>query len=202
MFKNCKNGDILYVIEIDAKTGSLSYFPSPIMNISSVRTTPVQNSYTPSLTNMNTIKEFDIVVEIDGKQKQFASINPDTDYFVGGSFRVSTEKQRIANNIKMIYDENSNIINNIDRYKKIVEDCEDILKDVGFVEQSTGNDIRFKNFDNRLSTVEDKADKMIDMMEKLTLSFNTMSQQQHQTLVNDERQPVEQKTPTNKRIKE
>lgn len=202
MFKNCKNGDILYVIEVDAKNGSPSYFPSPILNISSIRTTPVQNAYSSSMPNMNnTIKECDIMVEIDGKQRQFTNINPESDYFVGGSFRVSTEKQKIANNIKMMYDENITYINNMDKYQKIIDDCESILKDIGFVEQSTANDIRFKNFDNRLSAMEDKTDKMINMMEKLSISFNMM--QQSQTPQADDKAIIEQKTPvTNKRTKE
>ena len=118
MFSALSQGSPIYILD---KTSSPKYNIGEIVGVSY----PKVNPY--NLGPQNTV---DIKVKIEGEVQEFnaiPSINSIVSYN-NGKIIISETKQGIQNEVESILSNSKQILGNIDSYKKNVEDCEEILK--------------------------------------------------------------------------
>ena len=111
----------------------------------------------------------DLKVKIDGETQEFNSI-PSINSVVSynsGKVIISETKQGIQNEVENILQNSKQILNNIEVYKKNVEDCEEILKQLNpqFAIDKE-RDERLSNLENRFDGFESKLDKIFNLVQK------------------------------------
>ena len=157
MFSALSQGSPVYLLD---KTSSLEYKIGEIVGVSQPRI--IYNNFG----QQNTI---DLKVRIDGEIKDFnsiPSINSIATYN-NNSFVISETKQGIQNEVEGILQNSKQIIENIDKYKSNVTQCEEILKQLNpqFAKDKERDDRLFK-LENRFDGVESKLDKIFDLIKK------------------------------------
>ena len=157
MFSALSQGSPIYILD---KTSSPKYNIGEIVGVSYPKTNPY------NLGPQNTV---DIKVKIEGDVQEFNSI-PSINSIVSynnGKVVISETKQGIQNEVESILSNSKQILNNIDNYKKNVEDCEEILKQLNpqFAIDKE-RDERLSNLENRFDGFESKLDKIFNLIQK------------------------------------
>ena len=157
MFSALSQGSPIYILD---KTSSPKYNIGEIVGVSYPKTSPY------NLGPQNTV---DIKVKIEGDVQEFNSI-PSINSIVSynnGKIVISETKQGIQNEVESILSNSKQILNNIDNYKKNVEDCEEILKQLNpqFAIDKE-RDERLSNLENRFDGFESKLDKIFNLVQK------------------------------------
>ena len=157
MFSALSQGSPIYILD---KTSSPKYNIGEIVGVSYPKTNPY------NLGPQNTV---DIKVKIEGDVQEFNSI-PSINSIVSynnGKVVISETKQGIQNEVESILSNSKQILNNIDNYKKNVEDCEEILKQLNpqFAIDKE-RDERLSNLENRFDGFESKLDKIFNLVQK------------------------------------
>ena len=157
MFSALSQGSPIYILD---KTSSPKYNIGEIVGVSYPKTNPY------NLGPQNTV---DIKVKIEGEIQEFSSI-PSINSIVSynnGKIVISETKQGIQNEVESILSNSKQILNNIDNYKKNVEDCEEILKQLNpqFAIDKE-RDQRLSNLETRFDGFESKLDKIFNLVQK------------------------------------
>ena len=157
MFSALSQGSPIYILD---KTSSPKYKVGEVIGVSY----PKMNPY--NIGPQNTV---DLKVKIDGNTQEFNSI-PSINSVVSynnGKLIISETKQGIQNEVESILSNSKQILNNIDNYKKNVEDCEEILKQLNpqFAIDKE-RDERLSNLENRFDGFESKLDKIFNLVQK------------------------------------
>ena len=84
-----------------------------------------------------------------------------------GKIILSETKQGIQNEVESILSNSKQILNNIDNYKKNIEDCENILKQLNpqFAIDKE-RDQRLSNLESRFDGFESKLDRIFNLIQK------------------------------------
>ena len=157
MFSALSQGSPIYILD---KTSSPKYNIGEIVGVSYPKT---------NLYNLGPQNTVDIKVKIEGNVQEFSSI-PSINSIVSynnGKIIISETKQGIQNEVESILSNSKQILNNIDNYKKNVEDCEEILKQLNpqFAIDKE-RDERLSNLENRFDGFESKLDKIFNLVQK------------------------------------
>ena len=157
MFSALSQGSPIYILD---KTSSPKYNIGEIVGVSYPKT---------NLYNLGPQNTVDIKVKIEGDVQEFSSI-PSINSIVSynnGKIIISETKQGIQNEVEGILSNSKQILNNIDNYKKNVEDCEEILKQLNpqFAIDKE-RDERLSNLENRFDGFESKLDKIFNLVQK------------------------------------
>ena len=157
MFSALSQGSPIYLLD---KTSTPDFKIGEIIGVSY----PKVNPYSVGV--QNTV---DIKVKIEGDVQEFNSI-PSINSIVSynnGKIIISETKQGIQNEVESILSNSKQILNNIDNYKKNVEDCEEILKQLNpqFAIDKE-RDERLSNLENRFDGFEFKLDKIFNLVQK------------------------------------
>ena len=115
---------------------------------------------------LNTV---DLKVKIDDVVQEFnnlPSINSISTYN-NGKIIISETKQGIQNEVESILQNRKNILDNIEKYKQEVVECESILKQVNpqFAKDKEREE-RLSNLEDRFGNVESKLDKIFELVKK------------------------------------
>lgn len=115
---------------------------------------------------LNTV---DLKVKIDDIVQEFnnlPSINSISTYN-NGKIIISETKQGIQNEVESILQNRKNILDNIEKYKQEVTECESILKQVNpqFAKDKEREE-RLSNLEDRFGNVESKLDKIFELVKK------------------------------------
>lgn len=115
---------------------------------------------------LNTV---DLKVKIDDIVQEFnnlPSINSISTYN-NGKIIISETKQGIQNEVESILQNRKNILDNIEKYKQEVTECEFILKQVNpqFAKDKEREE-RLSNLEDRFGNVESKLDKIFELVKK------------------------------------
>lgn len=153
MFSAMSQGSNIYLLD---KTSSPKFSVGEIVGV-----TQPKFSF-----NQTTV---DLKVKVDDSIQEFnnlPSINSIVSYN-NGKLIISETKQGIQQEVENILSTSQNILNNIDTYKKNVEDCESILKQLNpqFAKDKERDD-RLSNLENRFDGVESKLDKIYNLIQK------------------------------------
>ena len=157
MFSALSQGSPIYILD---KTSSPKYNIGEVVGVSY----PKSNPY--NIGPQNTV---DIKIKIEGEVQEFSSI-PSINSIVSynnGKIIISETKQGIQNEVESILSNSKQILNNIDNYKKSVEDCEEILKQLNpqFAIDKE-RDERLSNLETRFDGFESKLDKIFNLVQK------------------------------------
>ena len=157
MFSALSQGSPVYILD---KTSSPKYNIGEVVGVSY----PKSNPY--NIGPQNTV---DIKIEIEGEVQEFSSI-PSINSIVSynnGKIIISETKQGIQNEVESILSNSKQILNNIDNYKKNVQDCEEILKQLNpqFAIDKE-RDERLSNLETRFDGFESKLDKIFNLVQK------------------------------------
>lgn len=162
MFSALSQGSLIYILD---KT------KNPVFKIGQVAsvTKPenvFSNNYLQGTYNQSPI---DIKIIIDGKEQTFSNIpcNLSLVTYNGGKILISETKQGIQQEVESILQNSKQILENIDTYKENINSCEQILKELSpqFAKDKERDD-RLDNLENRFTGVEDKLDKIINLINK------------------------------------
>lgn len=157
MFSALSQGSPVYILD---KTSSPEYKVGEVIGVSYPKTNPY------SIGPQNTV---DLKVKIDGNTQEFNSI-PSINSVVSynsGKIVISETKQGIQNEVESILQNSRQILSNIDIYKKNINDCENILKQINpqFAIDKE-RDERLSNLENRFDGFESKLDKIFNLIQK------------------------------------
>ena len=157
MFSALSQGSPVYILD---KTSSPDFKVGEIIGVSY----PKMNPY-----NVGPQNTVDLKVKIDGETQEFNSI-PSINSVVSynsGKVIISETKQGIQNEVENILQNSKQILNNIEVYKKNVEDCENILKQLNpqFAIDKE-RDKRLSNLESRFDGFESKLDKIFNLVQK------------------------------------
>ena len=157
MFSALSQGSPIYILD---KTSSPEYKLGEVVGVSY----PKSNPY--NIGPQNTV---DVKVKIDGEVQEFNSI-PSINSVVSynnGKIILSETKQGIQNEVESILSNSKQILSNIDNYKKNIEDCENILKQLNpqFAIDKE-RDQRLSNLESRFEGFESKLDKIFNLIQK------------------------------------
>ena len=157
MFSVLSQGSPIYILD---KTSSPKYKVGEIIGVSY----PKINPY--NIGPQNTV---DLKVKVDNNTQEFNSI-PSINTVVSynnGKIIISETKQGIQNEIENLLSNSKQILNNIDSYKRNVEECETILKDLNpqFAIDKE-RDERLSNLETRFDGVESKLDRIFNLIQK------------------------------------
>ena len=153
MFSALSQGSSIYLLD---KTSSPKYLIGEVVGV-----TQPKYSF-----NQATV---DLRVKVDDQIQEFnnlPSINSTVTYN-NGKLLISETKQEIQNEVESVLTNSQNVLNNIDIYKKNIEDCENILKQLNpqFAKDKERDD-RLSNLENRFDGVESKLDKIYNLINK------------------------------------
>ena len=153
MFSTLSQGSSIYLLD---KTSSPKFVIGEVVGV----TQPKYNF------NQATV---DLKIKVDDSIQEFnnlPSINNIVTYN-NGKVIISETKQGIQNEVETILTNSKNILSNIDNYKKNVEECEFILKQINpqFAKDKERDD-RLLNLETRFDGVESKLDKIFDLIKK------------------------------------
>lgn len=151
MFKDIKDGESIYILDIEPKSGMPTYHEGVLQSKSAI-TSKVG-------TLLSTEYEFNLIISVtEGVVKEFCEVNPDGDYAVSGRYRLSTDKSKLVSEIQRIYDEKSIHVTNHELYKSIITKCEQLMGEIG---------IENSNYDWRMRQLESKYDTITSSLKTI-----------------------------------
>lgn len=153
MFSALTQGSSIYLLD---KTSTLEYKVGEIIGVSQPKYSFGQNTV-------------DLKVKIDDNVQEFnnlPSINSIMTYN-NGKVIISETKQGIQNEVESIIQNRKNILENVENYKKDIEEGESILKQINpqFAKDKEREE-RLSNLEDRFDNVESKLDKIFELVKK------------------------------------
>lgn len=166
-FKDIKENDEVYVIEINPKTNVPTYMVGKITGITNPSVHPIPNANPLNYGSfINT--SIDVIISIeDQEDKQFTSININNDFITAGKYRVATTKEKLNSEVKSIYEDANKHINNIDNYKAIVEASSNILQQIGYVSPSGLAETKITQVESKIDNLSNEMTALVGVVNKL-----------------------------------
>lgn len=159
MFSSLNQGSPIYILD---KSDRPTLMIGQIQSISA----PHQQFTGYSQFNNATI---DMKVSVEGNTFEYNAI-PGSNTIVSynnGKITLSETKQGLQQEVENLLQTSTAIVNNIDKYKQNITDCETILKQLNpqFAKDKE-RDERLNNLEERFGGVETKIDKLLTLIDK------------------------------------
>lgn len=153
MFSSLSQGTIVYILD---KTESPKLKYGEVVGVSA-----------PKFQAMSTV--VDLKINIDGNVQDFSNI-PSNNTIVSynnGKITISETKQGLSSEVESSLQNRKQILNNIEQYKKDVVYYEEILKELNpqFAKDKERDD-RLNNLEQKFEGVENKLDKILNLVTK------------------------------------
>ena len=156
MFSALNQGSLIYILD---KTDRPTFKIGEV-----VSTTQPQLNLPYSNSNYGPI---DLKVKIDRSIHEYNSI-PSSNSIItynSGKITLSETKQGLQSEVESILQNSKQILDNIDKYQNNITDCENILKQLNpqFAKDKERDD-RLNNLEQRFDGVENKLDKLLNLV--------------------------------------
>ena len=162
MFSALNQGSIIYILD---KTERPKFKVGEIVSISQ----PKVDYNTTGQFGQYQATTVDIKVNIDGNTYEYNSIPSSYSVITynNGKITLSETKQGLQSEVESILQNSKQIVERIDTYKQNIVDCESILKELNpqFAKDKE-RDERLNSLEERFGGVEDKLDKIINLINK------------------------------------
>lgn len=162
MFSALNQGSIIYILD---KTERPKFKVGEIVSISQ----PKVDYNTTGQFGQYQATTVDIKVNIDGNTYEYNSIPSSYSVITynNGKITLSETKQGLQSEVESILQNSKQIIDKINVYKQNITDCENILKELNpqFAKDKE-RDERLNSLEERFGGVEDKLDKIINLINK------------------------------------
>ena len=161
MFSALNQGSLLYILDKTdqpkSKIGQITGISQPKID------------YSQQYGGFNSPSTIDLKVNIDGSTYEYNSI-PSSNSIVtynNGKVTISETKQGLQSEVETILQNSRQIVEKIDTYKQNIIDCENILKELNpqFAKDKE-RDARLNSLEERFGGVEDRLDKIINLINK------------------------------------
>lgn len=162
MFSALNQGSIIYILD---KTEKPKFKIGEVISISQPK---IDYNSTGQFGQFQTTT-VDIKVNIEGNTYEYNSIpsNYSVITYNNGKVTLSETKQGLQSEVESILQNSKQIVERIDTYKQNIIDCESILKQLNpqFAKDKE-RDERLNNLEERFGGVEDRLDKIINLINK------------------------------------
>lgn len=162
MFSALNQGSIIYILD---KTERPKFKVGEIISISQ----PKVDYNSTGQFGQYQATTVDIKVNIDGNTYEYNSIPSSYSVITynNGKITLSETKQGLQSEVESILQNSKQIVERIDTYKQNIVDCESILKQLNpqFAKDKE-RDERLNNLEERFDGVEDRLDKIINLINK------------------------------------
>ena len=166
LFKDIKEGDEVYMLEINPSTNVPTYMVGKITGITNPSAHPIPISNPLNFGSFST--SIDVIISVeDQEDKQFTSISTNNDYITAGKYRVATTKEKLNSEVKRIYEEANKHINNMDNYRSITEASSNILQQIGYVSPSSIAETKMSQVENKIDSLSNDMAKLVGVVNKL-----------------------------------
>ena len=162
MFSALNQGSIIYILD---KTEKPKFKIGEVISISQPK---IDYNSTGQFGQFQTTT-VDIKVNIEGNTYEYNSIpsNYSVITYNNGKITLSETKQGLQSEVESILQNSKQIVERINTYKQNIIDCESILKQLNpqFAKDKE-RDERLNNLEERFDGVEDRLDKIINLINK------------------------------------
>ena len=162
MFSALNQGSIIYILD---KTERPKFKVGEIVSISQ----PKVDYNTTGQFGQYQATTVDIKVNIDGNTYEYNSIPSSYSVITynNGKITLSETKQGLQSEVESILQNSKQIVDKINVYKQNITDCENILKELNpqFAKDKE-RDERLNSLEERFGGVEDRLDKIINLINK------------------------------------
>lgn len=162
MFSALNQGSIIYILD---KTERPKFKVGEIISISQ----PKVDYNSTGQFGQYQATTVDIKVNIDGNTYEYNSIPSSYSVITynNGKITLSETKQGLQSEVESILQNSKQIVERIDTYKQNIVDCENILKKLNpqFAKDKE-RDERLNSLEERFGGVEDRLDKIINLINK------------------------------------
>lgn len=162
MFSALNQGSIIYILD---KTERPKFKVGEIVSISQ----PKVDYNSTGQFGQYQATTVDIKVNIDGNTYEYNSIPSSYSVITynNGKITLSETKQGLQSEVESILQNSKQIVDKINVYKQNIIDCENILKELNpqFAKDKE-RDERLNNLEERFGGVEDRLDKIINLINK------------------------------------
>ena len=162
MFSALNQGSIIYILD---KTEKPKFKIGEVISISQPK---IDYNSTGQFGQFQTTT-VDIKVNIEGNTYEYNSIpsNYSVITYNNGKITLSETKQGLQSEVESILQNSKQIVERIDTYKQNIVDCESILKELNpqFAKDKE-RDERLNSLEERFGGVEDRLDKIINLINK------------------------------------
>ena len=162
MFSALNQGSIIYILD---KTEKPKFKIGEVISISQPK---IDYNSTGQFGQFQTTT-VDIKVNIEGNTYEYNSIpsNYSVITYNNGKVTLSETKQGLQSEVESILQNSQQIVERIDTYKQNIIDCESILKQLNTqFAKDKERDERLNNLEERFGGVEDRLDKIINLINK------------------------------------
>ena len=161
MFSALSQGSLVHILD---KTDGIKYKLGEVIGITQSNGMFGGQFGTPNFTPNSTVT---IKLKIDGNVVEYpeAPSNSSVASYNNGCLIICETKQAIISEIVTTLPSNKNIIDNISKYEKSIEDCTELLKQLNpqFAKDKERDD-RIDGLNNKVTSMEDKLDKILDFI--------------------------------------
>lgn len=162
MFSALNQGSIIYILD---KTDRPKFKVGEVVSISQ----PKVDYNSTGQFGQYQATTVDIKVNVEGNTYEYNSIPSSYSVITynNGKITLSETKQGLQSEVESILQNSKQIVERIDTYKQNIVDCESILKQLNpqFAKDKE-RDERLNNLEERFGGVEDRLDKIINLINK------------------------------------
>ena len=160
MFSALSQGSPIYIID---KTDGLKYKTGEVVSITQgnlFNTNFGTQSFTPNGTITIKVKVDNSVIDYPEAPRNGSIMS-----YNNGATVLCDNKQSMINEIENTLQQTKQILTNRNKYEKVVDDCETILKDVNPVfAKDKERDERINSLDGKVTSMEGKLDKILNVL--------------------------------------
>ena len=150
MFSNLTQNSILYVLDLNNNPKVLS---GPIESVSIPR--PKYNTFNPSMEMI-----VDIVANIAGERREFKGVpNTSIANFGDAAFILADNKESLSSYITSMLQNSKNILNSMEKHKKLVEDYEAALSELN---PAVKDNKAIESLQNQVNTLQDSIKTLLE----------------------------------------
>lgn len=161
MFSALSQGSLVHILD---KTDGIKYKLGEVIGITQPNGIFGGQFGTSNFTQNSTVT---IKLKIDGNVVEYPEVpsNSSVASYNNGCLIICETKQAIISEIETTLQSNKNIIDNISKYEKSIEDCTELLKQLNpqFAKDKERDD-RIDGLNNKVTSMEDKLDKILDFI--------------------------------------
>lgn len=158
MFSALVQGSLIHMLD---KTDGIKYKIGEVIGVSQPK---FNTQFSINQSNQTFV---DIKVKLDGNTVDFNSIpsNFSIVTYDNGKLVLSETKQGLQSEVENTLQSSRQIIDNIDKYKATVDECENILKELNpQFAKDKARDERIDSLNTKVDNMESKLDKLLTLM--------------------------------------
>lgn len=153
MFANLNQGSLIHVLSLN---DGIKYSVGTIEGVQ-------YNTPTFGIQNINSFVT--LKVNLNGKSTTIEGVSANSNVSKTSNYIVTDNKETMVEQVESLLQNNKNIVDNIDKYKNGIKDCEEILKQISprFAKESD-RDNAIVNLNNRVDNLDSKLDTILNTL--------------------------------------